>query len=73
MFKNFKKSKNHLDMEIVTFGQLVNGGKNDLFATGAGHGGGGVVGVATGSVPVARNGLGVKGHDDAEIFSHSPQ
>merc|ERR1712165_512098 len=58
-----------LDVPHVVAGQLVNSGLNCLDASLDPHGFGGEVCVGASSVPVAGHRLGVKGYDDAEVFS----
>merc|ERR1719174_3024163 len=53
----------------VVAGQLVNSGLNCLDASLDPHGFGGEVCVGASSVPVAGHRLGVKGYDDAKVFS----
>lgn len=60
-------------MEIVSLGQFINCLEDDLFSAWLTHWGGGVVGVATGTVPVTRNGLGIKGDNDAKVLGNAPQ
>lgn len=59
------------DVLVVALAELLDGGVDVLESSLRAHLLGGVVGVASGSVPVAGDGLGVEGHDDTELLSES--
>lgn len=60
-------------MVLVPLAQFLDGLFNVLQTVLLSHGLGAEVGVAAGTIPVPGNGLGIKGRDHSEVFTHSMQ
>lgn len=58
-------------MKVVSASEFLDSFVNDFSSTWLSHGLGGVVDVATSSVPVSLNWLGVEAADDTEVLGNS--